>query len=105
MNNRENSGALFRNDRREKETHPQMKGSINVEGREYWLSAWTKKNEDGSFKLISLSVKPKEERNQQADRRQAFGSSQKTSRSPQASRGQPTAQDTMDEFESDDIPF
>lgn len=98
MNRKENSGVLFKNDRREKETHPQMKGSINVEGREYWLSAWTKKNDDGSFKLISLSLQPKEERNQQADRKKAFGSDQPR-------RGQPTAQATMEEFGDDDIPF
>lgn len=98
MNNRENSGALFRNDRREKDTHPHMTGTINVDGRDYWLSAWTKKNEDGSFKLISLSVKPKEERNQQADRKKAFGNEQPR-------RGQPTAQDTLDEFADDQIPW
>lgn len=98
MNSKENSGVLFKNDRREKETHPQMKGSINVEGREYWLSAWTKKNEDGSFKLISLSLQPKEDRNQQADRKKAFGGEQPR-------RGAPSARDTMDEFQDDQIPW
>lgn len=99
MNSKENSGVLFKNDRREKETHPQMKGSINVEGREYWLSAWTKKNEDGSFKLISLSLQPKEERNKQADRSKAFGGNQ-------TRRGSaPSARDTLDDFQDDEINF
>lgn len=99
MNSKENSGVLFKNDRREKETHPQMKGSINVEGREYWLSAWTKKNEDGSFKLISLSLQPKEQRNQQEDRKKAFGGNQSRR------GGTPSARDTMDDFQDDGIDF
>lgn len=67
-----NSGALFKNDRKEKDTHPNLSGHINVEGKDYWLSGWTKKNDDGSFKVISLAVKPKEPRNQQQDRGRAF---------------------------------
>lgn len=100
MKSKENSGVLFKNDRREKETHPQLKGSINVEGRDYWLSAWTKKNDDGSFKLISLSLQPKEERNHQADRKKAFGGEQ-----PRRGQQAPQANKWDSEFESDDIPF
>ena len=53
-----NRGVLFKNDRKEKDTHPNMKGSINVEGVEYWVSAWTKEGQNGKF--ISLSLTPKE---------------------------------------------
>ncbi len=55
-----NRGVLFTNDRKEKDTHADLNGKINVEGKEYWLNGWTKRNEDGTFKLVSLSVKPKE---------------------------------------------
>ena len=54
-----NRGVLFKNDRKEKDTHPNMKGSINVEGVEYWVSAWTKEGKNGKF--ISLSLTPKEQ--------------------------------------------
>ena len=54
-----NRGVLFKNDRKEKDTHPNMKGSINVEGVEYWVSAWTKDGQNGKF--ISLSLTPKEQ--------------------------------------------
>ena len=54
-----NRGVLFKNDRKEKDTHPNMKGSINVEGVEYWVSAWTKEGSNGKF--ISLSLTPKEQ--------------------------------------------
>ena len=54
-----NRGVLFKNDRKEKDAHPNMKGSINVEGVEYWVSAWTKEGQNGKF--ISLSLTPKEQ--------------------------------------------
>lgn len=56
---RDNSGALFVNDRREKETHPNAKGSAIIGGVEYWVSAWTKTDRNGG-KFQSLSFEPKE---------------------------------------------
>ena len=53
-----NRGALFKNTRKEKETHPDYNGSINVGGVEYWLSAWLKEGQKGRF--FSMSVQPKE---------------------------------------------
>lgn len=55
-----NRGVLFVNDRKEKDSHPDRKGSINVEGKEYWLSGWIKQGANGQF--LSLSVQPKEEK-------------------------------------------
>ena len=54
------SGILFKNDRKEKDSHPDYKGSITVDGEEYWLSAWIKRGERGTF--MSLAVKAKEAR-------------------------------------------
>ena len=60
-----NSGMLSRNDRKEKDTHPDFKGSINVDGVDYWLSAWVKEGKPGGKmegrKYFSLSVSPKEQ--------------------------------------------
>lgn len=55
-----NTGILSRNDRKEKDTHPDFKGQINIEGREYWLSGWVKTKKDNSGKFFSLSVTPKD---------------------------------------------
>ena len=57
-------GVLFRNEKRESEKHPNYKGSITIQGVEYWLSAWINEKKDGSGKYMSLKAQPKEERNQ-----------------------------------------
>lgn len=56
-----NKGLIAKNDRKEKDTHPDIKGSINVDGVDYWLDGWLKERKDGSGKFYSLSVKPKQE--------------------------------------------
>ena len=66
-----NSGILSRNERKEKDTHPDFTGQINVEGVDYWLSGWIKERRDGSGKFFSLSVRRKEERSSQGRGRQA----------------------------------
>lgn len=53
-----NKGVLFLNDRKESDKHPDRKGSINIEGKEYWLSGWDKQTSRGD--TISLSVQAKE---------------------------------------------
>ena len=59
-----NSGALFKNDKREKETQPQYKGSVDVEGKEYWVSSWVNESKNGA-KYFSLKLTAKEEQVQQ----------------------------------------
>jgi len=53
----ENRGVLFKNDRKETERHPDYKGSINIDGQEFWLSSWIKDGKSGKF--MSLSIQPK----------------------------------------------
>jgi uncharacterized protein (DUF736 family) len=54
-----NSGALFANTDRKTDKHPNARGTLNVEGVEYWISAWTKVSKKGD-KYQSLSVQRKD---------------------------------------------
>jgi hypothetical protein len=83
-----NRGTLGKNLRREKDTHPEYTGQIDIDGVGYWLSAWVKEGQGGKF--FSLSVKPKEQ--QAAPRPSA----------PSPAKAAPSSGfDDMD----DDIPF
>lgn len=52
-------GVLFKNADKKQDNHPDYTGSLNVGGREFWLSAWIKTSAKGS-KFMSLSVKAKD---------------------------------------------
>lgn len=56
---KDNSGSLFKNDRREKETHAHAKGTALIDGVEYWVDAWTNTTNAGD-KYQSLKFKRKE---------------------------------------------
>ena len=59
MDKKDNSGVLFKNDKKETGNHPDYKGNITVGGKDYWLSAWVKEGKSGKF--MGLAVSPKEE--------------------------------------------
>jgi hypothetical protein len=48
-----NSGALFKAEKKT-DSHPDYNGSINIDGTDYWLSAWLKKDKNGNT-YMSLS--------------------------------------------------
>ena len=54
---RDNSGVLFRNEKKDNERAPDYKGSIMVDGTDYWLSAWIKEGKTGKFMGLALSPK------------------------------------------------
>lgn len=53
-------GSLWKNDRKEKDNHPDMKGSILCPccKADMWLSGWSKTH-DSRGKWLSLSAQPK----------------------------------------------
>ena len=51
------SGTLFRNDKREKDSHPNAQGTAIIDGVEYWISAWTKEGAKGKFQSLSFKRK------------------------------------------------
>ena len=60
---KENKGSIFKNEKKEKETHPDYTGQVNVAGKLYNISAWINESKSGK-KYFGLSVsipKPKED--------------------------------------------
>lgn len=56
-----NRGAIWNNDQKKTDRHPDYSGSINVDGKEYWLSGWKKKpGQSDRAPLMSFSVRPKD---------------------------------------------
>ncbi len=57
---KDNSGAMFVNDKKESDKHPDRKGSAVVNGVEYWVSGWINESKNGS-KYLSLKFSEKEQ--------------------------------------------
>lgn len=52
---RDNSGSLFKNDRKQTEKHPDYTGSIRIKGTDFHLAAWLKKSKTGK-NYMSVSI-------------------------------------------------
>lgn len=55
-----NNGSLNKNHKKTEPKHPDYRGNANVDGIEYWLSAWVKTGQDGN-KFLSLAFREKDE--------------------------------------------
>ena len=60
-----NRFVLFKNEKKTTDKHPNMTGTLDVNGVEYWISGWTKEGKNGKF--ISGSIKLKEETRQSSE--------------------------------------
>jgi hypothetical protein len=74
-------GALFKNDRKEKPSHPDYRGDCTIKGRKFWMSAWIKEGAKGKYMSVAF--------------RQAEEEAAKPTPKPQAKAPAP----------ADDIPF
>jgi uncharacterized protein (DUF736 family) len=50
-----NRGAIFKNDKKTEEKHPDYRGTINVDGNDKQISLWVKTSKDGK-KYFSASI-------------------------------------------------
>ena len=59
---KENKGSIFKNEKKEKETHPDYTGQANVNGTIYNVSAWINESKTGKkyFGLAFSIPKPKD---------------------------------------------
>lgn len=79
-----NRGAIWKNRDKKEDKHPDFKGSLNIDGVDYWVSAWKRKDDaPNNQPALSFTVKPKDE---------------------QAS-AKPAARQTVREDMDDEIPF
>lgn len=85
---RELSGSLFRNDRKEQPNHPDYRGDCLIDGVAYWASGWIKETRNGD-KFLSMAYTRKADK----DQPEQFSNYSK-----------PTPAPTFDDL-GDDIPF
>lgn len=79
-----NKGAIWGNDKKETDKHPDFRGQANVDGTEYWVAAWKRgPNDNPKSPALRFSFTPKDEQQRQA----------------------PQSQPVPDDFDNSDIPF
>jgi hypothetical protein len=90
---RDNSGSIFVNDRKEKDTHPDRTGTAMIGGVMYYVSGWIKQGSKGPF--LSLAFKLKEDQPAREQRTQPKAAPRRTD---------PTSTGRNDDMD-DSIPF
>jgi hypothetical protein len=56
---RDMTGSMFKNDRKEQDTHADWRGEIRIEGKDYWVSSWENVTRDGK-PWLKLTAKAKD---------------------------------------------
>lgn len=66
-----NKGAIWGNDKKETEKHPDFRGQANVDGTEYWVAAWKRgPNDNPKSPALRFSFTPKDDQPKQSARDQ-----------------------------------
>ena len=95
------TGILRRNDKQGNDQRPDYKGSVEIEGQKFWLSAWIRTGKEGTKlageKYMSLKLEPAE---QQAPRQ---APQQDPRQAPRQHK--PSVQVNANWEEDADIPF
>lgn len=94
---RDNSGSLFKNSRKEKDTHPDYTGKVMVDGSEYWISAWLKTSERTGTRFMSLAFRPMDQAAPVTARDEEPRKAKAKDKAPELAYA--------DDFGDDDIPF
>ena len=83
-----NRGSIWRNDRKQSPTHADFAGSINIEGVDYWLNGWLRKeNANPKAPSMTFSVTRKEKQPESKPSNDGF------------------RDDPVPDFDQDHIPF
>jgi uncharacterized protein (DUF736 family) len=94
METRNNTGAIFKNDNKKAENHPDYKGKVNVNGKDMEVALWLKTSAKG-VKFMSASFSEPFVKNE-----------------PQINKNEPQINGTLKQtiihesnFDNDDLPF
>lgn len=107
MNNFDNTnrGALWTNEKRQNDKQPALRGDLNVNGVEYWVSAWpaTKQQlaENPKRPRLSFQIESKADALARQQGVHNTGMANAQAQLEQPSQPQPVNEDSWD----DDIPF
>jgi len=55
------TGIISKNDRKEKDTHPDIRGECEIDNKQYRVSGWLTMRKDNSGSFYKLKFTPKEE--------------------------------------------
>lgn len=90
------TGIISKNERKEKDLQPDIRGNCTIDGKEYWISGWIKVRNDGMGRFYSLRFEQKQAQIQESKR-----PSHDAARARDTGRASPTGFDDLDS----DIPF
>lgn len=114
-----NTGIIGSNDFKQKDSHPDQRGRINIGGLWYWLSGWDKHKNGRTFTSLAATLMTQDEvdkmmeKRAQKERPQQPPANQQPQQQPQTRQQQPQQQqqqsnqnpdNTPNDFD-DDIPF
>lgn len=87
------SGSLFKNDRKEKESQPDYRGDALIDGKLYWMSAWLNESPKGT-KYMSVKFSEKDKRDS--------APASPAEKTPQQQRREAAP---VDDFGDESVPF
>lgn len=58
-----NCGTIRKNDKGDNPKRPDYKGSLDVEGVQFWVSGWVRKRKSDGSPFLSIKVEKKEQQN------------------------------------------
>ena len=83
----ENTGALFENDNKETDSHPDLRGSLTTDdGTKYWVSGWWNTPKNGGNDYLSLKLTPADEQEEEEEEEEDDRPSKKKSGSRSRTR-------------------
>ncbi len=61
------TGSLWPNDKKTKESHPDKRGSVKIDGVEYWVSSWDKNSNGKPWDSLSFTRKEDVQKQEKAE--------------------------------------